>query len=222
MPISLLKLSPLALSTLATLAITAAAQAAPAPAPATSAGGTDAAAPHRYMVERTFPAGALAGLDAAGKASVNANNAELGVSWIRSYANADLTKTWCVYEGPSAAAVRAAAVKNAIPVDDLIEIPVDLDPGPLPTQPKPARRYMVERTFPAGALDGLDAAGKIQVNANNAALGVEWVGSYANADKTKTFCVYEAPNAQAIRDAAAKNGIPADLVTEVPVDLLPR
>ena len=217
MPMSLLTLSTLVLSTLSPLAIAAAAQAAPAPTSATSG-----AAKHRYMVERTFPAGALAGLDAAGKAQVNANNAELGVNWIRSYANADQTKTWCVYEGPSAEAVRAAAVKNAIPVDDILEIPVDLDPGPLPTQPKPAHRYMIERTFPAGALDGLDAAGKVQVNANNAALGVQWVGSYANADKTKTFCVYEGPSEQAIRDAAAKNGIPADLVTEVPVDLLPR
>lgn len=217
MPISLLSLSTFALST---LSLAAAAQA--APAPATGTGATDTAPKHRFMVERTFPAGALAGLDAAGKAKVNANNAELGVSWIRSYANANQTKTWCVYEGPSAEAVRAAAVKNAIPVDDLIEVPVDLEPGPVPALAKPAHRYMVERTFPAGALDGLDAAGKVQVNANNAALGVQWVGSYANADKTKTFCVYEGPSAQAIRDAAAKNGIPADVVTEVPVDLLPR
>lgn len=220
MPISPLTLSTLALSTLSILAIfalPAAAQAAPASALATAT-----PAQHRYLVERTFPAGALAGLDAAGKAQVNAHNAELGVNWVRSYANADQTRTWCVYEGPSAEAVRAAAVKNAIPVDDVIEIPVDLDPGPLPAQSRPAHRYMVERTFPAGALDGLDAAGKAQVNANNAALGVQWVGSYANADKTKTFCIYEGPSAQAIRDAAAKNGIPADQVTEVPVDLLPR
>ena len=180
------------------------------------------AATHRYLVERTFPAGALPGLDAAGKQKVNANNSEFGVTWIRSYANADQTRTYCIYEGPSEKAVRAAAAKNALPVDVVLEIPLDLDPGPLPVLPEPAHRYMVERTFPAGALDGLDAAGKATVNANNAALGVEWVGSYANADKTKTFCVYEGPSEQAIRDAAAKNAIPVDRITEVPVDLAPR
>jgi uncharacterized protein DUF4242 len=83
---------------------------------------------HRYLVERTFPAGALQGLDAATKAKVNANNASLGVRWVTSYANADQTKTFCVYEGPSEAAVRKAATLNALPVDSITEVPVTLSP----------------------------------------------------------------------------------------------
>ena len=51
-------------------------------------------------------------------------------------------------------------------------------------------RYLIERTFPAGALDGVDAAAKQKVNANNKTLNVTWEKSYANADKTKTYCVY--------------------------------
>ena len=186
-----------------------------------SAASSRTAPVHRYLIERTFPAGALDGLDAAGKANVNANNAALDVRWVRSYANADKTKTYCIYEGPSEHAVRAAAVKNAIPVDRVIEIPVDLEPGPLPAMAEPAHRYLVERTFPAGALDGLDAAGKVSVNANNAAVGVKWVGSYANADKTRTYCVYEGPSEAAVREAAQKNAIPVDRITEIPVDLMP-
>ncbi|HSM13029.1 MAG TPA: DUF4242 domain-containing protein [Thermoanaerobaculia bacterium] len=180
-----------------------------------------AAIRHRYLIERTFPAGALDGLDAAAKAGVNANNAELGVTWIRSYATADKTRTFCVYEGPSETAVRQAAVRNGIPVDSVTEIPVDLEPGPLPEMAEPAHRYVVERTFPAGALDGLDAAAKAGVNVNNAAVGVKWVGSYANADKTRTFCIYEGPSEAAVREAALRNSIPVDAVTEVPVDLWP-
>jgi hypothetical protein len=84
---------------------------------------------HRYLVERTFPPGALAGLDSATKERVNANNASVGVRWVHSYANADQTKTFCVYEGPSETAVRKAATLNALPVDSVIEVPVDLDPG---------------------------------------------------------------------------------------------
>ncbi len=84
----------------------------------------------RYLIERTFPPGALAGLDAATKEKVNTNNASVGVRWVRSYANAnaDKTKTHCIYEGPSEAAVRRAAALNALPVDSITEVPVTLLP----------------------------------------------------------------------------------------------
>jgi hypothetical protein len=88
------------------------------------------------------------------------------------------------------------------------------------TQSKGAvHRYLIERTFPPGALDHLDAATKKKVNANNATLGVRWVQSYANANKTKTFCVYEGPSETAVRQAAKLNALPVDSVTEVPVTL---
>jgi hypothetical protein len=83
-------------------------------------------------------------------------------------------------------------------------------------------RYLIERTFPAGALKGLDAATKKKVNANNASVGVRWVQSYANADETKTFCVYEAPSEAAVRKAAELNKLPVDSITEVPVTLSPK
>jgi hypothetical protein len=85
-----------------------------------------------------------------------------------------------------------------------------------------SHRYVVERTFPAGALDGLDAALKAKVNANNAKFGVHWLMSYANAAKTKTYCIYEGPSEAAVREAAAANSLPVDSITEVPVTLLPK
>ena len=45
-------------------------------------------------------------------------------------------------------------------------------------------RYLIKRTFPAGALDGLDEAAKNKVNAINADYRVKWIRSYATADKT--------------------------------------
>ena len=83
-------------------------------------------------------------------------------------------------------------------------------------------RYLVERTFPPGAIDSLTAADKAKVNANNAKLGVQWVVSYATGDKTRTYCIYEGPNADAIREAAKANAMSADRVTEIPVTLLPE
>lgn len=85
-----------------------------------------------------------------------------------------------------------------------------------------AHRYVVERTFAAGALDGLNAALKAKVNANNARYGVHWLMSYANAAKTKTYCIYEGPSEASIREAATANGLPVDSITEVPVTLLPK
>jgi hypothetical protein len=96
------------------------------------------------------------------------------------------------------------------------------DTAPAVPVPKAGlRRFMVVRTFPAGALDGLDAAGKKAVNACNATFGVHWVHSYANPDKTKTFCIYDGPSEKAIRDAATANKIPLDDVVEIPVVLTP-
>lgn len=94
-----------------------------------------------------------------------------------------------------------------------------------PAVPMPAKgmhRYMVVRTFPAGALAGLDATAKKGVNKCNSQHGVHWVYSYANADKTKTFCIYDSPNEQAIRDAATANKIPVDDIVEIPVVLRAR
>lgn len=90
--------------------------------------GAESAGTHRYVVERTFPAGALAGLDRAAKDQVNANNARFGVKWVTSFANADQTRTFCIYEGPSEAAIREAATANGIPVDAITEVPVTLTP----------------------------------------------------------------------------------------------
>ncbi len=36
-------------------------------------------------------------------------------------------------------------------------------------------------------------------------------------DKTRTFCVYDAPSPEAIRRTAAKNGLPAGKITQVSV-----
>ena len=56
----------------------------------------------------------------------------------------------------------------------------------------------------------------------NAQYGVHWVMSYTNANKTRTYCIYEGPNEAAVRKAAKANAIPVDSITEVPETLLPK
>ena len=51
----------------------------------------------------------------------------------------------------------------------------------------------------------------------NADEGVTWVHSYVSDDRTKTFCVYDAPTPEAIRKAAARNRLPVERITQVRV-----
>src|SRR4051794_28862974 len=81
-------------------------------------------------------------------------------------------------------------------------------------------RYIVERTFSGGlnipvTADGAEAC--LAVVGRNAEAGVTWVHSYVTEDKTKSFCVYDAPNPEAIRKTAAQNSLPVDQITEVSV-----
>ena len=81
-------------------------------------------------------------------------------------------------------------------------------------------RFMVERTFPDGLSipqndDGAQVC--LSVVGKNAESGVTWVHSYVSADKTKTYCIYDGPSEDAIRQSAEANGLPVDAVTPVSV-----
>lgn len=56
----------------------------------------------------------------------------------------------------------------------------------------------------------------------NAEVGVKWLYSFLTADKRKTYCLYEADSAEAIREAARRAGLPADLIVELSGELRPE
>ena len=74
-------------------------------------------------------------------------------------------------------------------------------------------RFLIERNF-AEALE-VTKEGAEQVRQINDEEGVKWLFSFLSPDKRKTCCLYEAPNADAIRIAARRANIPADVVIEV-------
>jgi hypothetical protein len=81
-------------------------------------------------------------------------------------------------------------------------------------------RYLVERVFPDGlAIPVTDAGAQVclEVVGNNAEDDVTWVHSYVTLDRKRTFCIYDAPSAEAIRNAAKRNNLPLDRITEVRV-----
>lgn len=79
--------------------------------------------------------------------------------------------------------------------------------------------FMVERRF-AEALE-MDADDADEVNRINLDEDVRWLYSFLSADKRKTYCLYEAPSPEAIRRAASRAGIPADVIVEVSDRVLP-
>jgi hypothetical protein len=84
----------------------------------------------------------------------------------------------------------------------------------------PMPRYLVERSFPQGLSIPLDDSGRQAVDAvvrQNLEHGVTWVTSYVSPDRTQTYCIYDGPSPQAVRDAAAGNQLPVDKVTPVSV-----
>ena len=84
----------------------------------------------RYLVQRSFNDGLRFPVDGTGRSAVTeivAGNLAHNVTWVHSYVSDDDRTTWCVYDAPSPAAIRAAAGDNHLPVDEIRPVSV-LDP----------------------------------------------------------------------------------------------
>ncbi|WP_244817521.1 DUF4242 domain-containing protein [Caballeronia sp. Lep1P3] len=73
--------------------------------------------------------------------------------------------------------------------------------------------FLIERNF-AEQLE-FTVEGAAEVTEINNEVGVKWLVSFLTADKRKTYCLYEANNMEAIREAAKRADIPADEIIEV-------
>src|SRR6266481_9965930 len=76
--------------------------------------------------------------------------------------------------------------------------------------------YMIERSF-ADQLELTNDDVKV-IEEINADEGVRWLFSFLSADRRRTYCLYEAPSAEAIMTAARRADVPADEIVEVEAD----
>lgn len=73
--------------------------------------------------------------------------------------------------------------------------------------------FLIERDFAEQIEINRDRVAEItQVNDD---VGVQWLFSFLSADKKKTYCLYEAPSAEAIREAAQRLNVPANVIVAV-------
>jgi hypothetical protein len=76
--------------------------------------------------------------------------------------------------------------------------------------------FIIERTFADQLnLTGDDVTVIEEINADE---GVRWLFSFLSADRRRTYCLYEAPSADAIMAAAERANVPADEIVEVEAD----
>ena len=73
--------------------------------------------------------------------------------------------------------------------------------------------FIIERNF-AEQLE-LENDGVVAITKINGEVGVNWLFSFLSADKRKTYCLYEAKDPEAIREAARRANVPADVIVEV-------
>jgi hypothetical protein len=80
--------------------------------------------------------------------------------------------------------------------------------------------FLIERNFAEQLEVNRDVVTEVtQVNTD---VGIQWLFSFLSADKKKTYCLYEAPSAEAIREAAQRLNIPDDVIVEVGSELRPE
>jgi hypothetical protein len=72
--------------------------------------------------------------------------------------------------------------------------------------------FIIERNF-AEEIQ-LDPNDEVSLKVNEE-VGVKWLYSFLSLDKKKTYCLYEAPNADAVYEAARRANVPADSVIQV-------
>ena len=75
------------------------------------------------------------------------------------------------------------------------------------------RRYAKDLELTADVADG--------INRINDDEEVRWLYSFLSQDKRKTYCLYEAPTDEAIRRAAERADLPADVIIEVDAKVMP-
>jgi hypothetical protein len=73
--------------------------------------------------------------------------------------------------------------------------------------------FVIERRY-AEAMD-LSEQEVREINLINDEEDVRWLYSFLSVDRRKTYCLYEAPSVEAVRRAAVRAGLPADVVVEV-------
>lgn len=81
-------------------------------------------------------------------------------------------------------------------------------------------RYIITRSLPPLTPEQLEQVRRESTHACNR-LGITWVRSHITADGLHSFCEYDAPDEETIREHSRITGIPFDHIEAVTMELGP-
>ena len=81
-------------------------------------------------------------------------------------------------------------------------------------------RYMITRSLPPMSPEQLEQVRIASTRVCND-LGITWVRSHLTADGKHSFCEYDAPDEQAVREHSRVSGIPFDNIVPLGLELGP-
>ena len=130
------------------------------------------------------------------------------VTLLRSFVSRSGNRMACVYTAPDAESVRNTTQDPTFPVTGVWRSTLH-GPGHRPQQPD-LERVVVTRSFP-------EPPDFDEVQAREDAVGwcldmhnVTFVETFFSLDRTRMLCLYDAPDAEAVRHANRESGIPFD------------
>jgi hypothetical protein len=149
-----------------------------------------------------------------------------GALWIRSYIVQEddgRFGTQCVFQANDVQALHAHAAKAGLPADEIVPVAATV----LVRPDAPTRVYVIRRRRFWKTATDLEASAKVSRHVGDHEMSdkVSWIRTYAvsEADGTLgTVCIYQGVDPQALREHAARVGMPADEIVPVVGQLVVR
>ncbi len=82
--------------------------------------------------------------------------------------------------------------------------------------------YVIERSVGTLTPEEIEAASRRSIEVVDSMPGVTWIRSYVSNAEGKIYCLYDAPNPEAVREHARRAGLPVDAVSEVSLEISPE
>lgn len=130
------------------------------------------------------------------------------VRWLRSHMSNDGLRMICLYQAPDAEAVRNVYRKAGIDFDRVYAATIHESPG----RADGLAQVMVERSFKSPAdfeeLQAIEDRGGWCLEMHQ----VSFLRTYFSKDRFRMLCLYDAPDAESVRIAQQKAGMPFERV----------
>jgi len=131
-----------------------------------------------------------------------------GVRYLRTYFSRDRRRMVCLYEAPDAESVRLAEGKAGVPFERAWAAQAIRHAGAEPDGDAIAVERLLPRPMDEAAIRDLVAAGAWCLQE----YGCRIVWTYLSVDDQRSFCTFAAPDAESVRQAQRRIGMPFEAI----------